>query len=40
MHIAASKGHDYTVKRLIQKGADMNIRDNNGVSETKVLMVD
>ena len=38
LHVAASKGRDYTVKWLVKKRADMNIKDNNGVSETKLLM--
>ena len=38
LHVAASKGRDYTVKWLVHKGADMDIKDNNGVSETKLLM--
>ena len=32
LHVAASKGRDYTVECLIKKGADMNIKDMNGVS--------
>ena len=33
LHLAASNGHDYTVECLVEKGADMNIRDKTGVSE-------
>ena len=33
LHVAASKGHDYTVECLVKKGANMNIKDKNGVSE-------
>ena len=32
LHVAASKGRDYTVKCLVKKGADTNIKDRNGVS--------
>ena len=31
LHVAASKGRDYTVECLVQKGADMNIKDKTGV---------
>ena len=31
LHVAASNGRDYTVERLVKKGADMNIKDMNGV---------
>ena len=34
LHVAASKGRDYTVECLVKKGADMNIKDKNGVSES------
>jgi len=32
LHVAASKGHDYTVEYLVKKGANMNIQDKKGVS--------
>ena len=32
LHVAAIKGHDYTVECLVKKGANMNIKDKNGVS--------
>ena len=32
LHVAASSGHDYTVECLVMKGANMNIKDKNGVS--------
>ena len=32
LHVAARKGRDYTVECIVKKGADMNIRDKNGVS--------
>ena len=37
LHVAASKGRDYTVENLVKKGADMNIKDKNGVSEKLYL---
>ena len=39
LHIAASKGRDYTVECLVKKGADINIKDKTGVSETILLMI-
>ena len=32
LHVAASKGHDYTVEYLVKKRANMNIKDKKGVS--------
>ena len=32
LHVAASKGRDYTVEYLVKKGANMNIKDKKGVS--------
>ena len=32
MHAAAREGHEYTVRTLVKKGADINIRDDAGVS--------
>ena len=37
LHVAASKGHDYTVECLVNKRADMNIKDKKGVSEKLYL---
>ena len=37
LHVAASKGHDYTVEYLVKKGADMDIKDKKGVSEKLYL---
>ena len=37
LHVAASNGHDYTVKWLVQKGADINIKDKKGVNEKLYL---
>ena len=39
LYVAASKGHDYTVECLVKKGADMNIKDKNGVPKTLLLMI-
>jgi len=33
LHVAASKGRDYTVECLVKKGANMNTKDKRGVSE-------
>ena len=32
MHTAAKVGHEYTLKSLVLKGADINIKDKDGVS--------
>ena len=32
LHIAASEGHEHTVESLVEKGADINIKDKTGVS--------
>ena len=32
LHVAASKGRDYTVECLVKKGADMDTKDKDGVS--------
>ena len=37
LHAAASKGRDNTVECLVKKGANINIKDNAGVSMTKLL---
>ena len=39
LHLAAREGCDYTVTCLVQKGADINIKDKDGVRETIFLMV-
>ena len=39
LHVAASKGRDYTVECLVKKGADINIKDKNGVCKTILLMI-
>ena len=33
LHVAASNDRDYTVEYLVKNGADMNIKDEKGVSE-------
>ena len=38
LHVAASKGHDYTVEWLVKKGADMNTKDKTGVHKTILLI--
>ena len=40
LHTAVAKGHDYTVICLIKNGADISIKDKNGVSVTILLMID
>ena len=40
LHWAATGGHKDIVKYIIQAGADVNIKDNRGVSKTIVLTVD
>ena len=32
LHVAASRGRDYTVECLVRKGADKNMKDKNGVN--------
>ena len=39
MYVAAREGRDYTVKCLVKKGADISIKDKDGVRETILLMV-
>ena len=33
LHSAAQKGHVNIASYIVDKGADLNIKDNNGVSE-------
>ena len=37
LHVAATEGHDYTVKLLVSKGAKIELRNKNGVSVTILL---
>ena len=39
LHVAVSKGRDYTVECLVKKEADVNIKDKTGVRETTLLMI-
>ena len=40
LHIAAEEGYRHTVESLVKKGADIMIKDQKGVSVTKLLKVD
>ena len=40
LHIAARSGRDYTVEFLVEKGADISIKDQAGISMTILLMID
>ena len=39
VHWAAEEGREGTVQLLIEKGADMNIKDNDGVREWVCITV-
>ena len=39
LHVAASKGRDYTVESLVKRGADINIKDKTGVCEIVLLLI-
>ena len=39
MHTAAKDGNEYTMEGLVKLGADIKIKDKNGVSETILLVV-
>ena len=39
MHTAAKNGNKYTMKGLTKLGADINIKDKDGVSETILLVI-
>ena len=39
LHWAAEEGKEGTVQLLIEKGADMNIKDTSGVCESVLLTV-
>ena len=39
MHTAAKDGNKFTMEGLVELGADINIKDNNGVNEN-ILVVD
>ena len=40
MHTATEVGNEFTVKGLVKQGADINIKDNDGVSETELPVLD
>ena len=40
MHIAAKEGNEYTIKGLVEQKADINTKDNDGVSEIILLLED
>ena len=40
LHVAASQGHCNVVEYLVMQGADVSIKDNDGVSVTILLMID
>ena len=37
MHTAAKEGYKYTVEYLVMKGADISLKDKDGVSTSKVI---
>ena len=39
LHIAARKGRDYTVKCLVEQGANIIIRDKDGVGVTALAVL-
>ena len=38
LHIAARQGNLHSVKRLIDKGTDVNVRDDDGVRQEFILI--
>ena len=40
LHVAAENGRFGLVKPLVKKGANINIQDNDGVSNATLLVVD
>ena len=40
MHTAAKDGNKFTMEGLVELGADINIKDNNGVNKNIILVVD
>ena len=40
MHTAAKDGNECTMKDLVKLGADINIKDNDGVSKTLIISSD
>ena len=39
LHVAASQGHCNIVEYLVMQGADVSIKDNDGVSITIILVM-
>ena len=39
MHTAAKHGNEFTMKGLVKLGADMNIKDKDGVSEPRYCYI-
>ena len=39
LHVAAKEGRDHTVEQLVNRGADISIKDKNGVSMTILVRV-
>ena len=39
LHVAASQGHCYIVEYFVQQGADVSIKDNDGVSVNILLVI-
>ena len=37
LHIASKEGYRYTTECLVDKGADINMKDDDGVSVTTIL---
>ena len=40
MHVAAREGYMYTVKSLVENGANINLKNKDGVSVTRLLVAD
>ena len=38
LHVAAREGYKYTVKSLVEKGANINLKNKDGVSVTRLLV--
>ena len=39
MHTAAKDGNEYTMKGLVEQGANINIKDKNGVKWCHILFL-
>ena len=40
MHVAAREGYKYTAESLVKKKANINLRNKDGVSVTRLLVAD